>query len=84
MSVRMLQNVMTVRYQRHTCSRESQTPVVAASVIIGPFFTYLPPFHEGIFGSIMYETMRCSCEYFSMTEIGPSPHAYAMQNFAKW
>jgi len=52
LSVRMLQNVMTVRYQRHTCSRVSQTPVVAASVMNGPFFTYLPLFHEGIFGTI--------------------------------
>ena len=58
MSVRMVQNVITVRYQPHTCSRVSQTPVVAASVKTGPFFTYLPLFHEGIFGSIMYETMR--------------------------
>ena len=64
MSVRMLQNVITVRYLRHTCSRVSQTPVMAASEMTGPFFTYLSLFHEGILGSIMYETTRYFCEVF--------------------
>jgi hypothetical protein len=48
----MLQNVITVRYLRHTCPRVSQTAMATVSPMTWPFFNCLPLLQEGRFGSI--------------------------------